>query len=102
MPQNRWMPNTDQKDAKYTQKIHSAWSHWYEILEQAKFTYGEKQQKNDRRWEEDVGVLERVHKGALSGDENVLHPDWGVNFMGTCIYQISSLSTLKIYAFHHM
>ena len=37
-----------------------------------------------------------------SGDENVLHPDWGVNFMGTCIYQISSLSTLKIYAFHHM
>ena len=49
-----------------------------------------------------MGVLGKVHKMALSGDENVLHPDWGVNFMGTCIYQISSLSTLKIYAFHYM
>ena len=85
-----------------TKKLHSAWSHWYEILEQAKFTSGEKQQKNDRRGEEDVWVLGKVHKGPLSGDENVLHPDWGVNLMGTCIYQISSLSTLKIYAFHYM
>ena len=49
-----------------------------------------------------MGVLGKVHKGALSGDENVLHPDWGVNLIGTCIYQISSLSTLKIYAFHYM
>ena len=85
-----------------TKILHSAWSHWYEILEQAKFTYGEKQQKNDKRWEEGVGVGGKVHKGALSGDENVFHRDWGVDFMGTCIYQISSLSTLKIYAFHYM